>query len=182
MSTKAFFISLSNYINNTFSESKMRFGLKVAYLAHFAVFFYLPGVLADPSSYGSSCRAAVGNYNIDCGELDYYPCRCLSDIFMSSTMKCLNGLVGNDTTQVEQGMKTFIYYCAEYGDVIVTFDEIEANYEVDVKANNFTRTQDLKNATAYLTTPIVLTSEEIQVAIHTINTFSWNEYSGTLFG
>lgn len=160
----------------------MRLGHKVAFLAPFAILSSLSGVLASPSSFSSGCRSAISNYNIYCGELGYYACRCLNPIFVSSNMKCLSDLVNNDTALVEQGMKNWITYCEEYGYIEVTFDELETIYEADVKANNFTKTSDLKNATAYLTTPIILSSEEVATSIHTVNTFSWNEYSGNLFG
>ena len=159
----------------------MKLGYKSILLSAAALLSGLPAVLAGDEYIADTCQSAIGNYMLDCGLLEYYPCRCKNNIFTSSVIKCMYTLTDKESV-VEDAMSSWIGYCEEYGDVVVTFKEIYGMYEEDVANNNFTFTKDLTNVTLPLTTPVIFTSTEIQSALKTVKTFNWELYSGTLFG
>lgn len=158
--------------------------MKSGYKSSFAIaalLFGAPTVMADMTYIGDACRECISSYTLDCGLLEYYPCRCTSNIFSSSTIKCMYSQM-NDEAAIRESLDVWIGYCEEYGNVTVTYEELMASYEADVAANNFTNVADLANITAPLTTPVIFTDSEILSNIKTVKTYNWEVYSGTLFG
>lgn len=155
----------------------MQFGSKLLGLAVLAGL--VPSTMASFGWMVNTCSAAVAIYPLSCGV--EYSCECTSPIFVSSILACLHNISDSEPA-IKEAAETQIGYCLEYGGVDVTFDEWNDMYQQAVAANNFTLTSDLANATAPLTTPIILTQAELTTALKTIKTFNWNYYSGTLFG
>lgn len=159
----------------------MRLGSSSWFLRSALLLSGFSGVLAkDPEWIYESCSAGVDTYLVDCGDLAYYTCRCTSSIYISSILKCAH-TISKDDNAIAASFNQFIPYCSEYGDVEVTYAEMEAIYEASVRANNFTSTADI-NATLPLTSPIILQAEELELSVKTVKTFYWERYSGTLFG
>lgn len=141
----------------------------------------LPGALALDSWVPDSCQAALNAFTFCDEDLTYYQCRCKNNIFTSSVIQCILSLT--DDQRIVPGIAfQFASDCREYGMVQVTYEEIIASYQADVASNNFTNTANISNRTEELTTPVILSPEDLEIAIKTVKTFNWEVYSGSLFG
>lgn len=155
---------------------------KLLAIAAITLLSSLPTALANMSWLASACENSMESYNLGCSlEVEFYPCRCASTIYIASVLNCIHSNV-NNANAIEDAVSEWIGYCKTYADMSLTYSELDSIYKNAVATHNFTITTDLKNATFPLTTPIIFTKEELDISIRTVKTYEWELYSGTLFG